>query len=98
MVAIETKDISLVRTILERCNPRDTHAILNDGTYDLNTCMHLALGLRGMGLAKHVELVRMLLKKGGEAENENNTNLKAKDMAPNVVSILETSLVVHFSI
>ncbi|XP_041372438.1 uncharacterized protein LOC121385735 [Gigantopelta aegis] len=66
MYAVESKDIEIVKYILDTVGPIEARQLINTQNKDGNTSMHIAAGLKNIGPADHVELGRLLLRHGGQ--------------------------------
>ena len=81
ILALETRDFSLVTEILDRLNPDRCRSVLLKQTRSGDTCLHIAAGLTNISSEQKEWLLRLLVTKGANGNIPNNAKEYPKDFA-----------------
>lgn len=90
MMAIETKDLNVVRLILESAGVENTRRLINQNKNGSgNTAMHLAAGHNILPQIQS-EMLRLLIQYGGDTDVKNSEGATPKDYAKMVIEKVST--------
>lgn len=90
MMAIETKDLNVVRLILESAGVENTRRLINQNRNGSgNTAMHLAAGHNILPQIQS-EMLRLLIQYGGDTDVKNSEGATPKDYAKMVIEKVST--------
>lgn len=81
ILALETRDFSLVGDILNRLNPDKCRSVLLKQTRSGDTCLHIAAGLTHIPSEVKERLLRLLVTRGANGNIPNNAKEYPRDFA-----------------